>query len=207
MTQIKICGLFRDCDIDYVNEAGSDYAGFIISFPRSHRSIDPSEAARLRKKLNPEIKAVGVFVDQPRQYVQKAAQEIGLDVIQLHGHEDDDYIEEIRSQTGLVIWKAFRIREPQDLATAATSKADMVLLDNGYGTGKQFDWSLLKGFRRPFILAGGLREDNIPEAIRLFDPQVLDVSSGVETDKLKDREKILAAVRAAHDKRMEGEIA
>ncbi|MBQ7223776.1 MAG: phosphoribosylanthranilate isomerase [Erysipelotrichaceae bacterium] len=207
MTQIKICGLFRDCDIDYVNEAGSDYAGFIISFPRSHRSIDPAEAARLRKKLNPEIKAVGVFVDQPRQYVQKAAREIGLDVIQLHGHEDDDYIEEIRSQTGLVIWKAFKIREPQDLAAASASKADMVLLDNGYGTGKQFDWSLLDGFDRPFILAGGLREENIPEAIRMFDPRVLDVSSGVETDKLKDREKILAAVRAAHDKRMEGEIA
>ncbi len=207
MTQIKICGLFRDCDIDYVNEAGSDYAGFIISFPRSHRSIDPADAARLRKKLNPEIKAVGVFVDQPHQYVQKAAREIGLDVIQLHGHEDDDYIEEIRSQTGLVIWKAFKIREPRDLAAAGASKADMVLLDNGYGTGKQFDWSLLDGFDRPFILAGGLREDNIPEAIRMFDPRVLDVSSGVETDKLKDREKILAAVSAAHDKRMEGEIA
>ncbi|MBQ1878717.1 MAG: phosphoribosylanthranilate isomerase, partial [Erysipelotrichaceae bacterium] len=142
-----------------------------------------------------------------RQYVQKAAREIGLDVIQLHGHEDDDYIEEIRSQTGLVIWKAFKIREPQDLAAAGASKADMVLLDNGYGTGKQFDWSLLDGFDRPFILAGGLREDNIPEAIRMFDPRVLDVSSGVETDKLKDREKILAAVSAAHDKRMEGEIA
>ncbi len=197
MTKIKVCGLFRDCDIDYVNEAQPDCAGFILLFPKSHRSLSPARAAELRRRLSPGIRAVGVFVDQPVETVARAAEEIGLDVIQLHGHEDDETIAALREKTGLEIWKAFRIRTAGDLAAAERSTADEILLDNGYGTGAAFDWSLATGFSRPFLLAGGLTPENIPEAVRSMRPRLVDISSGVETDKLKDRDKIMAAVSAA----------
>lgn len=199
MTKIKICGLYRDADIDYVNEAGADYAGFILNFPKSHRNLTPEQAAALRDRLLPGIRAVGVFVDQPVDAVLAAAETAALDVIQLHGHEDDGYIAALRKLTGCEIWKAFKVRDAADLAAAEQSAADAVLLDNGYGTGAAFDWSLAAGFRRPFLLAGGLTAENIPEAIKTMHPLLVDVSSGVETDKKKDRDKILAAVQAARN--------
>ena len=197
MTKIKICGLFRDQDIDYVNEAKPDYAGFILHFQKSHRNLDLDRAVMLRKGLLPLIRLVCVFVNQPLETVVHTAEVLQADVIQLHGHENDDYIKELRERTGKEIWKAFRIRCEEDLAAVSLSKADMVLLDNGYGTGQAFDWSLLESFDRPFILAGGLNPENIPDAINLMKPVAVDLSSGVETGKEKDRDKIMAAVRAA----------
>ena len=199
MTKIKICGLYREADIDYVNEAGPDYAGFILDFPRSHRNLTPEAAAALRRNLAPGIRAVGVFVDQPMDSVAAAAKTVGLDVVQLHGHEDDAYIAALREKTGLPVWKAFKIRAAADLKAAARSGADAVLLDNGYGTGEAFDWSLAEGFARPFLLAGGLTPENIPAAVKAMRPALVDISSGVETNQIKDREKILAAVRAARE--------
>ena len=197
MSEIKICGLFREEDIDYVNEAKPDYIGFIVDFPKSHRNVDPARALALRQRLLPGIRAVGVFVDQPAEAVLSTTAQIGLDVIQLHGHEDNEYIASLRKHTSLPVWKAFRIRTKDDLAAAESSLADEVLLDNGYGTGQTFDWSLLSGFPRPFLLAGGLTPDNIPEALRLSRPKLVDISSGVETGQVKDKHKIQAAVRAA----------
>lgn len=197
MTKIKICGLYRDADVDYVNEATPDFAGFILDFPKSHRNLTPEEAAALRRRLAPGIRAVGVFVDRPVEAVAAAAETVGLDVIQLHGHEDGAYIAALREKTSCAVWKAFKVRSAADLAAAETCGADEVLLDNGYGTGAAFDWSLAAGFHRPFLLAGGLTPENIPEAIRTMRPLLVDISSGVETDKKKDRDKILAAVRAA----------
>ena len=197
MTQIKICGLTREADIDYVNEAKPDYIGFILNFPRSRRNISPAAAAVLKRRLSPGIKAVGVFVDQPEEAVAEAAGIIGLDVIQLHGQENDGCIAALRERLSLPIWKAFRIRTVSDLQAAERSAADEVLLDNGYGTGEAFDWSLAADFTRPFLLAGGLTPENIPDAVGAMHPKLLDISSGVETAGVKDREKILAAVRAA----------
>lgn len=199
MTKIKICGLFRECDIDYVNEAQPDYIGFILNFPKSHRNIDPEFAKELKKHLLDGIKAVGVFVDQDPEYVINAVQTIGLDVVQLHGNEDDRYIRKLCARfLGIPykpqIWKAIKIRTAQDLETARSCIADEILLDNGYGTGKAFDWSLAGSFDREFCLAGGLDPDNIEDAIRTLRPKLVDISSGVETDKVKDKEKILAAV-------------
>lgn len=196
MTGIKICGLSRMQDIDYANLAKPDYIGFIINFPKSHRNVDPSRAAELREKLDHGIRAAGVFVDQPLGEVADAAARIGLDVIQLHGHEDDRYIEEIRSLTGLPVWKAFKVRGEEDLRAAERSCADEVLLDNGYGTGESFDWTAVTDFARPFILAGGLTPENIPEAVHLLSPELVDISSGVETDRRKDCSKMIAAVNA-----------
>ena len=197
MTKIKICGLSRACDIDYVNEARPDYAGFILLFPKSRRNVTPDRAAALRKRLAPGIRAVGVFVDQPVEAVAAAAAEIGLDVIQLHGREDDGYIAALRDRTPLPVWKAFRVRGPEDLAAAEKSAADEVLLDNGWGTGEVFDWTLAGDISRPFLLAGGLTPENIPQAAEALHPKLVDISSGVETDGVKDREKIIAAVHAA----------
>ncbi len=196
MTKIKICGLYRDQDIDYVNEASPDYAGFILHFPKSHRNLEPDRALKLRNRLLSQIRAVSVFVDQPMETVIFTAERLRADVIQLHGHESDKYIEELREKTGREIWKAFKVRCEEDLLAASSCKADMVLLDNGYGTGQTFDWSLLEAFDRPFILAGGLTPSNISEAISRLGPVVVDLSSGVETEGRKDRKKIMAAVRA-----------
>lgn len=197
MTKIKICGLYRDQDIDYVNEASPDYAGFILHFPKSHRNLEPDRALKLRNRLLSQIRAVSVFVDQPMETVIFTAERLRADVIQLHGHESDKYIEELREKTGREIWKAFKVRCEEDLLAASSCKADMVLLDNGYGTGQTFDWSLLEAFDRPFILAGGLTPSNISEAISRLGPVAVDLSSGVETEGRKDRKKIMAAVRAA----------
>ena len=197
MTKIKICGLSRACDIGYVNEAGPDYIGFILLFPKSRRNVTPERAAILRAGLTPGIRAVGVFVDQPAEIVAAAAEKIGLDVIQLHGREDDGYIAALRARTPLPIWKAFRVRGPEDLAAAEQCAADEILLDNGWGTGEVFDWNLAGGLGRSFLLAGGLTPENIPQAVETLHPKLVDISSGVETDGVKDREKIIAAVHAA----------
>ena len=199
MSGIKICGLFRDEDTDYVNEAAPDCAGFIINFPKSHRNVDPARARQLASKLSGDIRAVGVFVDQPLEAVAQAAELIGLDAVQLHGHEDAGYILSLREMISLPVWKAFRVRTAEDLERAAGCPADEVVMDNGYGTGEAFDWELLAGFPREFILAGGLSPQNIPEALKLYSPKMVDISSGVETNRKKDRDKIIAAVRAVRE--------
>ena len=198
MTKIKICGLSRECDIDYVNQAQPDYAGFILRYPKSRRNVRAAQAAALRAGLKPGIRAVGVFVDQPLETVLQDAEATGLDVIQLHGQENDAYIRALREQTGLPIWKAFRVVTEEDLTAARASAADLILLDSGCGTGKPFDWALLAGFDRPYFLAGGLTPETIPEALRRLSPLGVDLSSGVETGGCKDEQKISAAVHAAH---------
>ena len=198
MSKIKICGLFRPCDIDYVNEARPDWCGFIIDFPRSHRSVTPDQVSSLRAGLDPAIVPVGVFVDRPAEEAAALLNDGTIQVAQLHGREDAAYIAALRALApGKEIWKAFKVRSPEDLAAAAASPADRILLDNGYGTGQSFDWSLAGSVTRPFLLAGGLTSENIPDAVARLHPYGLDLSSGVETDRLKDRDKILAAVAAA----------
>ena len=199
MTKIKICGLYRPQDIEYVNAAMPDWCGFIINFPKSHRNLAPDQVRALRAGLAPGITPVGVFVDSPAEDVAALLCDGTITVAQLHGHEDDGYIARLRELApGCTVWKAFKVRSAADLAAAnAFVAADMVLLDNGYGTGAAFDWSLVQGVTRPYILAGGLTPENIPDAIARLRPYGLDISSGVETNKAKDFDKIKAAVAAA----------
>lgn len=201
MSRIKICGLSREEDICYVNEAGADYAGFIIDFPKSHRNVSPEKVKALRSKLDEQIQAVGVFVDQPECKVAKIAATDRIDLIQLHGEEDESYIRRLRADTDKPIIKAFQIQGLEDIQMAEESNADYILLDSGQGTGRPFDWKLLDKIQRPFFLAGGLSPSNIEEAVFKIQPFAVDVSSGVEIEKQKDREKIIAAVRAAHKER------
>ena len=198
MTRIKICGLSRPCDVAFVNEARPDWCGFIIDFPRSHRSVTPRQALALRRQLAPGIVPVGVTVDQPVEAVAELLKSGVVDVAQLHGTEDESYLAALRALApGHPLWKAFTLRTPDDLTAALASGADMILLDSSKGTGQTFDWSLLRGVARPFLLAGGLTPENIPRAVRAVHPWGVDLSSGVETDRRKDRDKILAAVAAA----------
>ncbi len=198
MTKIKICGLYRPEDVEYVNEAKPDWCGFIIDFPKSHRNLTPDRVRVLRKRLAPGVTPVGVFVDSPVETAAALLNNGTIAAAQLHGHEDERYIAALRSAApGCTVWKAFRVRSPADLEAASASTADLVLLDNGYGTGEPFDWSLAGGVKRPYLLAGGLTPENIRSAIQTLHPWGLDISSGVETDKQKDLNKILAAVAAA----------
>ena len=198
MTRIKICGLYRPEDIRYVNEARPDWCGFILHFPKSHRNVTPDQARALRAELAPGIVPVGVFVDQPAEVPAALLRDGTISVAQLHGHEDDAYLAALRELApGCVIWKTFQVRSAADLRAVHASAADLGLLDNGCGTGETFDWSLAGGVTRPFLLAGGLTPENIPAAVAALHPYGLDLSSGVETEKKKDRHKIEAAVAAA----------
>lgn len=199
--KIKLCGMFRECDIDYANEAQPDYIGFVLEFPKSHRSIDKTTAQRLRSRLSPEIKTVGVFVNSPETTCAEYANCGIIDLIQLHGGEDKDYIRRLRELTGAPIIKAVKVRSADDIAQAQTLGADFLLLDNGTGTGQSFDHSLIDRelIRQPFFLAGGLTPENLRRAALDIRPYCVDLSSGIETDRVKDREKMLAAVRAVRD--------
>lgn len=198
--RIKLCGMFRDADIDAVNDSRPDLCGFVVSFPRSHRNVSPERLGRLVGALDEAIGAVGVFVDQPEGFVAQVANEV-VDVVQLHGSEDNAYIGRLRALTDAPIVQAVRMRSARDACRAARSAADLVLLDSGWGTGRRFDWALVAGVARPFMLAGGLCADNVAEAVRACAPWGVDMSSGLETDGLKDPARIRAAVRAARGAR------
>lgn len=198
MTKIKICGLYRPEDIQYINQARPDWCGFIVNFPKSHRSLAPEQVRALRQDLDASITPVGVFVDQPVDTVAALINDGTVSIAQLHGQEDAAYIAALRAAApGHPVWKAYKVRSPEDLAAANRSTADLIILDNGYGTGETFDWSLVEGVTRPYLLAGGLIPDNIPDAVQRLHPYGLDISSGVETEKQKDFDKIQSAVAAA----------
>ncbi len=194
--KIKICGIYRPGDAAILNEAEPDYFGMVINFPKSHRNLTPAQAREVRGLVKRQIPAVGVFVNQPIDLICTLLEEGTINVAQLHGQESPADIEAIQTRTGKPVWKAFRVRTPEDVRAAQDSPADLILLDNGYGTGQTFDWNLAGGVGRPFALAGGLTPENLPAAIRLLHPVLVDLSSGVETDKAKDRNKVLRAVRA-----------
>jgi len=191
MTKIKFCGLTRTGDIEAANELKPDYIGFVF-WPKSKRAVTAGEAKILKSKLDPSIKAVGVFVDEDIEAVKSLLDGGIIDIAQLHGHEDEDYINGLKKASGKPVIKAFRIRSEEDIRKAEASPADLVLLDAGMGDGVTFDWSLIKNTGRPYFLAGGLDPDNAADAVRTLHPYALDVSSGIETDGLKDTNKMAA---------------
>ena len=212
MSKIKICGLKRPEDIRMVNELLPDFCGFIIDFPKSHRSRTPDEVRQLVKGLDrAHVVPVGVFVNAPVETVAALLQDGTIAMAQLHGSEDNPYIRQLRTLTDRPIIKAYAVKTPETLREAAGSIADYVLLDQGKGSGMTFDWS---SFGTPaareifgptgtpkgdWFLAGGLNHENIAEAIRRFSPYAVDLSSAVESDGVKDYEKtrrIIETVRS-----------
>lgn len=195
MPKIKICGLRRPQDIMMANSYRPDFAGFIIDFPKSHRSISGEEVADLRRKLNGQIPVVGVFVDQPAEKVIRLLKDGTIDIAQLHGKEDASYIRQVQRETGCQVIKAFEVKSSGDIDRALESPADYLLLDQGKGGGETFDWSLIhEKINRPWFLAGGLNADNLQQAIDTVHPWGVDISSGVETDGVKDEKKVKKVV-------------
>lgn len=188
--KIKICGMRRKEDILEANRLQPDYVGFVFA-PKSFRCISREEAIQLRQLLDPGIRAVGVFVDENIRTVAGLLADGIIQAAQLHGQENENYIRSLKRLTGRHVIKAFQITNSADVRRAAASNADCILLDHGTGgTGENFDWDLIQGLTRPYFLAGGLNPDNVQEALRRTRPWGVDVSSGVETDRVKDAKKM-----------------
>ena len=187
-TKIKICGLKTPADIESVNRFGADFIGFVFVEGRK-RYIAPSYAKTLRAQVKDGIKVCGVFADEDKSKVIAIAEEVGLDYIQLHGEEDDEYIAYVKRHCDIPVIKAFTPQSAADIITFENCPADLLLYDSGQGSGKVFGWEILKDSKRPFLLAGGLNPDNCTKALAIH-PYGLDVSSGVETDGVKDPAKI-----------------
>lgn len=193
MTKIKLCGLSRPCDIEAANKLKPEYIGFVFA-PKSKRYVYPDTAAKLKQILSPDIKAVGVFVNESVENVADLLHRNIIDMAQLHGSEDETYIKELRAIAGKPVIKAFRIASKQDVLAAQSSTADYVLLDSGSGTGTVFEWGLIQKFGKPYFLAGGLGLHNINDALLQLSPYAVDVSTGIETNGVKDKEKMAAFV-------------
>ncbi len=205
--KIKICGLKRKEDIRYVNEAQPDACGFIIHVDKSIRNTTPDQVRALTENLSDAIVPVGVFVNEPVQSVSRLVLDHTIKAVQLHGGEDEAYIQKLRSYGTFPIIKAFPVPEGKDeqeilrwQTAVEESTADLVLIDQGGGgTGRTFDWSFAKRITRPYFLAGGIGPDNVLEALEELHPWGVDLSSSVETDGKKDRGKILDVVSKVRD--------
>ena len=209
--KVKMCGISKVETISAVVEAKPDYMGLV--FAPSKRQVTVDQAKTLVEELhkqytkrynngteqsnNDEIKTVGVFVNETLDNLVTIAKETNLDAVQLHGDEDEAFIQSLKERTNVEVWKAVQIRSAADAAAWIDSSADMLLFDAYHkdergGTGEVFDWSCLDEFERPFMLAGGIDSTNVARAIRTVRPYGIDISSGIETEGVKDDEKIKA---------------
>lgn len=195
MTRIKLCGLSRPCDIEAANKLKPEYIGFVFA-PKSKRYVTPEKAEELKRLLAPDIQAVGVFVHELPKTVAKLLNDGIIDMAQLHGDEDEAYMNQLRRFTHKPVIKAFRIKTAGDILCAEQTTADYILLDSGAGTGTAFDWNLIHNAKRPYFLAGGLTPGNVADAVKALHPFAVDVSSGIETDGVKDETKMAAFVAA-----------
>jgi phosphoribosylanthranilate isomerase len=191
-TRCKICGLYREEDIAYINRIKPDYCGFIIDYPKSHRSLHIEQVEKLSGIVDNQIVRVGVFVDEEVEIIEDLLKRDVIDMAQLHGKEDDTLIQRLQENTGKPVIKAFVIESIAAYEKACKSSADYILLDAGKGEGRQFDWDVISENppERKYFLAGGLNRDNVKQAVELLHPFAVDLSSGVETEKKKDLEKI-----------------
>ena len=212
MTQIKLCGLKRQSDIEIANELKPEYIGFVL-WEKSSRYVSRDEAYSLKKALLPGIKAVGVFVDEDIEKVASLLNDRIIDIAQLHGHEDGRYIERLKELSPQCqIIKALKVRDKEsflmELDGFALAGPDFFLLDSGTGSGQTFNWEILQSpevtgrlqeLSKGWLLAGGLDTSNVAEAIHKLKPMAVDVSSGIETEGKKDPDKMRAFVQAVRE--------
>ena len=197
MVKIKICGLKRLEDIEIVNKYKPDYIGFV--FADSKRKVSHDLAYELKMNLDSDIISVGVFVDAPQDEILKLFDKGVIEMAQLHGMESEEYILNLKEKTDneLKIIKAIEMSEDVDLLKYNDSSSDYLLLDSGKGSGKTFDWRLIRSdLKKEFFLAGGLNSSNICEAINEFNPYAIDLSSSLEIDGFKDENKIKEIMEA-----------
>ena len=202
MQKIKLCGMMKPCDIEYANRVKPDLVGFI--FANTRRKISPAQAKQFREALDAEIPAVGVFVNEDISVITSLVQNGCIDMIQLHGEEDADYIRRLREVCDVPVIKAVKVQTVEQIRQAAALPVDYLLLDTYRkgvlgGTGEAFDWELLREAKiaagdtaegELYFLAGGLHAGNLREAAALGS-YGLDVSSGIETDGSKDFTKMV----------------
>lgn len=215
--KVKMCGISKVETIPAVVDAKPDYMGLV--FAPSKRQVTVDQAKTLVEELHKQyanrynrdaeqysnqtlihqefIKTVGIFVNETLDNLVTIATEVNLDAVQLHGDEDEAFIQSLKERTNVEVWKAVQIRSAADAETWIDSSADMLLFDAYHkdergGTGEVFDWSSLDEFERPFMLAGGIDSTNVARAIRTVRPYGIDISSGIETEGVKDDEKIKA---------------
>lgn len=206
MQKIKLCGMMKPCDIEYANRVKPDLVGFI--FANTRRKISAAQAKQFREALDAEIPAVGVFVNEDISVITSLVQNGCIDLIQLHGEEDADYIRRLREVCDVPVIKAVKVQTVEQIRQAAALPVDYLLLDTYRkgvlgGTGEAFDWELLREakaaagdtaegelFGKPYFLAGGLHAGNLREAAELGS-YGLDISSGIETDGSKDFTKMV----------------
>ena len=202
--KVKMCGISKVETIPAIVDAKPDYMGLV--FAPSKRQVTVEQAKILVEELHKQyavrynsetIKTVGVFVNETVENLLKIAEEVKLDVIQLHGDEDEFFIQILKEQSNVEVWKAVQVRSAADAEKWIDSSADMLLFDAYHkdergGTGEVFDWSSLDEFERPFMLAGGIDSTNVARAIRTVRPYGIDISSGIETEGVKDNEKMKA---------------
>ena len=218
--KVKMCGISNVETIPAIVDAKPDYMGLV--FAPSKRQVTVEQAKTLVEELHKQyavrynseaeqtesvtsldtassetIKTVGVFVNETVENLLKIAEEVKLDVIQLHGDEDESFIQILKEQSNVEVWKAVQVRSAADAEKWIDSSADMLLFDAYHkdergGTGEVFDWSSLDEFERPFMLAGGIDSTNVARAIRTVRPYGIDISSGIETNGVKDNEKMKA---------------
>lgn len=209
--KIKICGLRREEDARYANEAKPDYAGMILA-KGFRRSISAETARKIKAQLNPEICAVGVFVNDPVEEIVSFLNEGVIDLAQLHGQESEEDVMFIKASTGKQVIKALKLGEDPQVDRFLVeawldSSADYLLFDAGTGSGKIFDWSGLQeldaelggNWPKEFFLAGGLHPGNLREAFQALHPYAVDLSSGVETEGTKDLQKMRQAVQVVRE--------
>ncbi|MFR1880327.1 MAG: bifunctional indole-3-glycerol phosphate synthase/phosphoribosylanthranilate isomerase, partial [Veillonella parvula] len=215
--KIKMCGISKVETIPAIVDAKPDYMGLV--FAPSKRQVTVDQAKTLVEELHKQyanrynrdaeqysnqtlihqefIKTVGIFVNETLDNLVTIATEVNLDAVQLHGDEDEAFIQSLKGRTNVEVWKAVQIRSAADAEAWIDSSADMLLFDAYHkdergGTGEVFDWSCLDEFERPFMLAGGIDSTNVARAIRTVRPYGIDISSGIETEGVKDDEKIKA---------------
>lgn len=197
MVKIKICGLRRLEDVEMVNKYKPDYIGFV--FADSKRKVSHELAGQMKNNLSSNIMSVGVFVDASQEEILKLFNRGIIEIAQLHGCENEDYIKYLKENTNneLKIIKAIEMSEAKDLSKYDNSHADYLLLDSGKGSGKTFDWRLIrKNLKKEFFLAGGINSSNVRKAIEEFNPYAIDLSSGLETNDYKDENKIKEIMEA-----------
>ena len=192
MTKVKICGICHEVEIGIMNELVPDFVGFVF-VSKSRHFIAPEHAGLLRSKLRPGIRSVGVFANHSLKSVAMCVEVAGLDMVQLHGDETAEYVAALREYIRCPIMKVYKVAKPMDAEKALYSTADYVMLDGGNaGDGRTFDWSLLGNVRRKYFLSGGLTPENLNRAMIVTpQPYALNVSSGVEANKMKDYRKVM----------------
>lgn len=191
MVKIKICGLRRLEDVEIVNKYKPDYIGFV--FADSKRKVSHELAGKMKNNLSSDIISVGVFVNASQDEILKLFNDEVIEIAQLHGCESEDYINNLKENTNdeLKIIKAIEMTGSEDLSKYDNSHADYLLLDSGKGSGKTFDWKLIrKDLKKDFFLAGGINSSNVRKAIDEFNPYAIDLSSSLETNDYKDENKI-----------------